>query len=185
MANCLFCDQAVNPAQVPGGAIFEDGMLYATHAYDGAEPVYLGNLRIVTKRHVPTLADLTDDEAGAFGLLVARLGRALVACVGAERIYAHTFSEAIHHLHLYITARYPNVPEEYWRWAVTDWPDAPKGGAEEVAALSDRLRTYLNGSSISGGTGMNSELVTPHDLNEWRTSDLKPADSLFLKNYSC
>ena len=143
MASCLFCDQAADPAQLPGGAIYEDGLLYATHAFDGEGSVYLGNLRIVTKRHVPTLAELTDDEARALGLLVARLGRALVACVGAERIYAHTFSEAIHHLHVYVTARYPGVPEAYWRWAVTDWPDAPRGDATEVAALSERLRAYL------------------------------------------
>jgi len=175
VGNCLFCDQAADPSQVPGGAIYEDGLLYATHAYDGEEPIYLGNLRIVTKRHVPTLADLTDDEARALGLLAARLGRALVACVGAERIYAHTFSEAIHHLHVYVTARYPGVPEAYWRWAVTDRPDAPRGGAAEVAALSERLRTYLNGSGLSGGVDMSSELISSHDLNEWQASDLKPA----------
>lgn len=175
MGNCLFCDQAADPSQVPGGAIYEDELLYATQAYDGEEPVYLGNLRIVTKRHVPTLADLTDDEARALGLLVARLGRALVACVGAERIYAHTFSEAIHHLHVYVTARYPGVPEAYWRWAVTDRPDAPRGGTAEVAALSERLRAYLNESGLSSGeAGMSSELISPQDLNEWQSPDLTP-----------
>jgi diadenosine tetraphosphate (Ap4A) HIT family hydrolase len=145
MSHCLFCDRLDDPASIAGGAIYADDLHHASHYSDGDEPAYLGNLIIQTKRHVPTLGDMTDAEGQALGLLVARLGRALKAVTGAAKIYIEGFSETVPHVHVFVRARYPDTPAEYLRWHVMEWPTAPHGGAREIAALSARLRASLEG----------------------------------------
>jgi len=140
---CLFCQIQRGLVPVIGGVIYEDEQVYASHYSYDPLPVYLGYLVVQTKRHAPTFADLTDGEARSIGLLVTRLSRALKVCAGAERSYVVFFGEAVPHLHVLITARYPGVPPEYWRTNIYAWPDAPKGGPEEILALCDRLRVYL------------------------------------------
>ncbi len=78
------------------------------------------------------------------GLLIAWLARALDGCCGAERAYVEFYGEVTPHLHVYLTARYPGVPSEYWRANLGKWPDAPMGGAEEIAALGSRLRAHVS-----------------------------------------
>jgi histidine triad (HIT) family protein len=71
---------------IPGGAIYEDALVYAGHVQIREEKAiaYLDHLMVEPKRHAPGLADLTDTEAQALGLMVARLSRALKASEGAE-----------------------------------------------------------------------------------------------------
>jgi histidine triad (HIT) family protein len=140
---CLFCQIQQGLVPSAGGAIYEDELVYATHYSQGGLPEYLGHLVVQTRRHAPTFADLTDCEARAVGLLITRLSRALKECVGAERCYVVFFGEVVPHLHVLLTARYPDTPQEYWRSNIGAWPDAPMGGVEEITALCDRLRAYL------------------------------------------
>ncbi len=100
-----------------------------------------------TKRHTPGFADLTSTEAQAIGLLITRLSNALKACTGAEKVYAVFYGEVTPHLHIHLTARYPDTPAEYLRWNIEDWPDAPRGNMDDVAALCRRLRSELANSS--------------------------------------
>lgn len=143
MFDCMFCQEQRGDTVPIGGAIGQDDLVYATHATEGEPPWYLGHLMVKSRRHAATLADLTDAEAQAFGLFLTRLGRALVAAVGAEKLYVVMYGEVVPHVHAYLTARYPGTPEAYWRWQVTSWPDAPHGGPQEVVALCDRLRAEL------------------------------------------
>lgn len=98
---------------------------------------------VTTTRHTPTLADLSSEEARALGEAIGRVSAALKACLGAEKVYMIEYGEVTPHVHIYLRARYPNVPEQYWRWNMEDWPEAPRGNPEEVTALSARLRSYL------------------------------------------
>ncbi len=142
---CLFCQIQQGLVPVTGGPVYEDELVYASHYSHDGEPVYLGYLIAQTRRHVPTFAELTDAEAQAIGLLVTRLGRALKSSTGAERTYVVFFGEVVPHLHVLLTARYPGTPPEYWRSQVYAWPDAPRGGPTEIAALCERLRASLKG----------------------------------------
>jgi diadenosine tetraphosphate (Ap4A) HIT family hydrolase len=139
----MFCaEQSSGPAPI-GGIIARDDLIYATHVTEGEPPWYLGHLIVKSRRHAATVADLSDAEAQAFGLLFTRLGRALVATVAAAKLYVMLYGEVVPHVHAYLTARYPGTPEAYWRWQLTAWPDAPRGGPQEVTALCDRLRAEL------------------------------------------
>ena len=140
---CLFCQIQHGLVPIAGGTVYEDELVYASHYSHNGETMYLGYLVAQTRRHVPTFAELTDAEAQGVGLLVTRLSRALKACVGAERTYVVFFGEVVPHLHVLLTARYPGTPPEYRRSQVYEWPDAPTGGPEEIAALCDQLRAFL------------------------------------------
>ena len=113
------------------------------HPLDGDELTYLGSLMIVTKRHVPSFAELTADEAQSLGLLLSRVSRALKAATGAGHAYAYFFGEGFHHLHIFTVARYDEMPAAYVRLAVERWPEAPRGGAAAVEALCAVLRADL------------------------------------------
>jgi diadenosine tetraphosphate (Ap4A) HIT family hydrolase len=146
MAVCRLCERLRDPSVIPGGAIYEDDLLHASHWY-GDGPGYLGEILIQTKRHTPGVADLTDEEARDVGLQSTRIARALKEVVGAEKIYTYVFGEAVPHFHELVVARPHDVPERYWRLNLSDWPEAPQGDAEAVAELAVRLRARLGPST--------------------------------------
>jgi diadenosine tetraphosphate (Ap4A) HIT family hydrolase len=142
-ATCLFCDGAHLRAQARARVVYEDDRFYVAHPLDGDEPIYLGSLMTVTKRHVPSFAELTDDEAQALGLLLSRVSRALKAATSAGHAYAYFFGEGFHHLHIFTVARYDEMPATYVRLDVERWPEAPRGDAAAVEALCAVLRADL------------------------------------------
>jgi histidine triad (HIT) family protein len=149
-ADCFICRKHRGEILIPGGAIYEDDLVYAGHASipEGQTTACLGSLLVEPKRHVPGLADLTDHEAQAVGLLITRLSRALMAGESAEHIYAFVLGHNVPHLHIWVMPRYPGTPREYWGTRVDEWPEAPKGGPQEIAALCERIRNHLGGEKV-------------------------------------
>jgi histidine triad (HIT) family protein len=143
MEECVFCNIQRGLAPAIGDPIHEDDLVYAHHYYGNEDRTYLGHLMLETKRHTPGCADLTSAEAQAMGLLIARLSSALKACTDAEKVYAVFYGEVTPHLHVHLTARYRGTPAEYLRWNVEDWPGAPRGTEDEIAALCAKLRAEL------------------------------------------
>ncbi len=88
LSDCLICRKHSGAFSIPGGAIYTDDSLYASHAHfaEGQNTAYLGWLVVETRRHIPGLADLSDDEGQALGLLIARLSRALKAATNIEKL---------------------------------------------------------------------------------------------------
>ena len=121
-------------------AILADEHAVVSHLAAGDEPAYLGYLFVEPRRHVAGLGDLTPAEAASFGRLAARASDALRRSEGAEHVYAAVIGHGAEHLHLHLIARYPGTPREYWWVRVDEWPDAPRGDAAAVSALSERLR---------------------------------------------
>lgn len=140
---CFICQKHRGGIIVPGGAIYEDDLVYAGHSHTGQKSTYLGYLIAELKRHTPGLAEQTNEEAQALGLLIARLSRALKACEGAEHVYLFVLGNRIPHLHMHLVPRYPGTPPAYWGKRIDEWPDAPRGEAHEIAAVCERIRTYL------------------------------------------
>ena len=142
---CLICRKQGGDFPVPGGAIYIDDLVYASHAHlsDGQDSIYLGWLVVESRRHIPGLADLNDEEAQRLGLLIACLSRVLKEITSAEHVYAFVLGHHIPHLHVHLLPRYPGTPREYWGMRVDEWPDAPRGGAEAIKGLVERLRAGL------------------------------------------
>jgi diadenosine tetraphosphate (Ap4A) HIT family hydrolase len=101
-AACFICQKHRGAIALPGGALYEDQLVYAGHVRADQGPVYLRHLMAELKRHAPELAEQTSEEAQALGLLVARLSRALKASEEAEHIYLFVIGDQVPHLHLYL-----------------------------------------------------------------------------------
>jgi diadenosine tetraphosphate (Ap4A) HIT family hydrolase len=143
--DCLICRKQRGDFYVPGGTIYADDLVYSSHAHfpEGQPTVYLGWLSVETRRHIPGLAELTDDEGRALGEAIARLSRALKAIAGAEHVYAFVLGHGVPHLHIHLLPRYAETPHEYWGVRIDEWPEAPRGDNQRVSALCEQLRAYL------------------------------------------
>jgi len=140
---CFFCRSLEDRAAFEERGVYEDDLLRATHPIEEEGPTFLGTVLVQTKRHAEGLAGLTDAEAERLGWLVTRLSRALGTTVGAAWTYAYCFSEGYRHVHLFVDARYPNLPAAHVRLGLHEWPDAPRGDPAAVRALAHRLRAEL------------------------------------------
>ena len=62
---CLVCHKHRGLVEIPGGAIYEDGLFFVSHApfWGDETDKYLGHLFVEPKRHVAELGDLTEPEA--------------------------------------------------------------------------------------------------------------------------
>jgi diadenosine tetraphosphate (Ap4A) HIT family hydrolase len=142
---CLVCRKHRGEWITPGGAIYEDDLVYVSHAQirDGEDTAFIGTLFVEPKRHADGMEDLTEEEAQAVGLWASRVARALKIVTDADRIYILRFGHHVDHLHVWVVARHPGTPEEYWGTKVDEWPEAPYGDADEIAAFCDQIREEM------------------------------------------
>jgi histidine triad (HIT) family protein len=66
MADCIFCK--IIAGEIPGRKVFEDGDMLAFHDIHPIAPVHF---MIIPKRHIPSLADCTADDAVILGKMMA------------------------------------------------------------------------------------------------------------------
>lgn len=143
--HCFICQKHQGKITIPGGIMFEDEHLLVLHApLLTADSIYLGFLMIELKRHTPSLADLSDEEAQSVGMAMMRVSKALQCFQEIEHVYSFVIGHHVPHLHIQIIPRYVGTPREYWGPKVTNWPDAPIGGHVQIAAFADRFRSYLD-----------------------------------------
>ncbi|ADU29487.1 HIT family protein [Evansella cellulosilytica] len=142
--SCFICNKHQGTIITSGATIYEDDYIFVGHIDNNGKPNYLGHIMIDLKRHVPTLAEMNPEEAKTFGVIMARLSRALKETEGAEHVYALVSGNAVPHLHMHLVARYPNTHEQFWGpFAVYDDPNARMGENSDVIQLCNRLKDYL------------------------------------------
>ncbi|WP_426506330.1 HIT family protein [Dactylosporangium sp. McL0621] len=91
--------------------IGDDEHWRVAHAFDtGLE----GWLVLVPRRHVLTIAELTDAEAAGLGAWQVRLSRALHAVTGCTKTYVAQFAEApgFGHVHFHVVPRAADLPPD-------------------------------------------------------------------------
>jgi diadenosine tetraphosphate (Ap4A) HIT family hydrolase len=59
-------------------------------------------------------------------------------------VYAFVLGDHVPHLHIHLVPRYPGAPPQYYGVQVDEWPEAPRGGPNEIKALCGRLRAQLS-----------------------------------------
>ena len=143
--DCFVCRKHKGLESVPGGVIFENELIYISHAqlWGGETDHYLGHLFVEPKRHAPQLGDLTKAEAEAVGFYTSLVARALVQTEGAVHVYSFVIGDHVPHVHVHVIGRYPGAPREYWGPRVDDWPDAPRGGEAKIEQVAARIRAFL------------------------------------------
>lgn len=81
------------------------------HASDTSLP---GWIVLVARRHIESLAELTDGEAASLGPLIAATSRALTDIVGCQKTYVAQFAEHPRHphVHVHVVPRSPEMSDE-------------------------------------------------------------------------
>lgn len=97
--DCLLCrgsaaDEALSRLQV-----WEDDLWRLTVSLESEVP---GFAYLEPKRHIPTLADLSGDEAHTFGEVLARVSTVLREVTAAEIVYVYIFGDHVPHLHVHL-----------------------------------------------------------------------------------
>ena len=144
-SECLVCRKHRGEIDIPGGVIYENDLIFISHAqlWGDEREHYLGHLFIEPKRHAAELADLTEQEAQIIGLYTSRVAKALLQTEGMAHIYSFVIGDGVPHVHVHVIGRYPDAPREYWGAKVDEWPEAPKGTAEQIMQVARRVRTFL------------------------------------------
>ncbi|KMK74967.1 HIT family protein [Alkalihalobacillus pseudalcaliphilus] len=145
MGDCFICNKHQGRITTASMSVYEDDFVYVGHIDRNGQPNYLGHMMIDLKRHVPSLADMSEEEAEVFGVTLMRVSKALKEVAKAEHIYTFVAGDAVPHLHMHIVPRYPNTPRKYWGASeVYQWEEAPIVGEEEVAVFCDRMKAFLS-----------------------------------------
>jgi len=143
--DCLTCRKLRGEILPPGGILYADEWVIASHAFipPASSTVYPGWLVVELRRHVVGLGEMSAAEAQALGLALQRLSQALQKASGAERVYALVSGQAVEHLHVHLLPRYAGTPPEIGITALADWPGGRRGDENEITALCERLRQTL------------------------------------------
>lgn len=142
---CFICEKHRRGSAVKGGIVYEDELVYAGHVIGASDRTYLGHLVAEPKRHVVGLDGLSTEEAEALARLVHRLARALRESERARGVSSFVFGDGrVRHLHIHVVPLYPGSPAEYRAANVLEWPDAPRGGVDDIRAICNRLRARLS-----------------------------------------
>ena len=104
--NCLFCKIAAK--KIPSRVVYEDDEFFAFHDINPWAPIHF---LVIPKRHIVSLAHLTDADAGLMGRLMALIPKLAQqeGCnpypEGGFRVVTNTGKEGgqeIHHLHFHV-----------------------------------------------------------------------------------
>ncbi|GAA1610514.1 HIT family protein [Actinoplanes couchii] len=95
----------------PRERIAADTYWRVAHAFNSTLP---GWLVLVPRRHVTTVAGLTDDEAATLGTWQVRLSRALHEATGCVKTYVIQFAEqeGFGHVHFHVVPRMADIPDD-------------------------------------------------------------------------
>src|SRR4029077_2858184 len=140
--DCRICARHRGEGLMSGQLVGRYDEFWVYHGQPGADGLAaLGHLVIEADRHVPYLADLTDDEAAALGSLRSNLAGALRDELGVPFVFAAVIGTGIAHFHEHLLPRHPSVPPEV-PWHQSD-EAGQKADANTVAELAVRLAARL------------------------------------------
>lgn len=100
--NCIFCK--IVAGQIPAKKVHEDDELLAFHDIHPWAPVHV---LIIPKRHIVSMVDVTDADAGLLGRMMA-LSPKLMRELGVVNGYRHVINtgadgrQEVMHLHLHV-----------------------------------------------------------------------------------
>ena len=104
--DCIFCKIAAG--EIPSRKVYEDDELFAFHDISPWAPVHF---LIIPKRHIPSMATLTEADAGLMGRIMTLAPRLALeqGCEpypqGGYRIVINTGEQGgqeVHHLHVHV-----------------------------------------------------------------------------------
>lgn len=129
----------------PRERVAADAHWRVAHAIDTA---LLGWLVLIPRRHIASIADLTDYEAVDLGTWQVRLSRALRTVTGCLKTYVVQFAEkeGVNHVHFHVIPRMGDLPDDRRGPAIFRYLDPPpdqRVDDERKDELAAALRAHL------------------------------------------
>ena len=103
MPDCLFCKIAAG--EIPSEFVYEDDKLVA---FPDINPQAPHHILIIPRRHIETVLDLTDDDAGLIGSMILAAGKIARELGLSQRGYRLVFNckqdggQEVYHIHLHL-----------------------------------------------------------------------------------
>lgn len=138
MPACVF--DRIRDGEVPAHVVAEgDGLI----AFLDHRPVFPGHTLVITREHVATLADLSEEQATALwrmGRRVAAGVRPALGAAGAFLALNDVVSQSVPHVHLHVVPRrFKDGLRGFF------WPRQRYGDDAEAAKVAAALRAALGG----------------------------------------
>jgi diadenosine tetraphosphate (Ap4A) HIT family hydrolase len=139
---CYSCEHNAQTALRRHERIYDDGLWRISHAFNST---WLGWLVLVLRRHARSLGELTSDEAGVFGWLVAATSRALETELKASKAYVLFLGEqeGFEHLHVHVVARPPEAARGIRVFQLIQRPSDEWVSAADMDELAERIASRL------------------------------------------
>src|SRR3954447_11392960 len=140
---CPVCSGHRGEGDLVAPVVWRDDLVWVKHVVNRSMPVVLGHLVVETDRHAPFVDSLTDTESEAVGRAVRNAARALRTELEVDAVHAMVINTRLEHFHEHVVVRHAGTPDRFSWNEVDEWPDAPRGGASEVARLCERLARHF------------------------------------------
>ncbi len=153
MSDCLTCQlvERRDSGEAPAwDAILRTAHWDVAHAFGTAVE---GWLVLVVRRHLTTVADLSEEEAAELGPLIRDVSRALQRVIDCAKTYVVQFAEHPQHphVHVHVIPRAHDLPHErqgprvFSLLGVSEEDSVPAARMDEIAAaMSTELRGTLS-----------------------------------------
>jgi diadenosine tetraphosphate (Ap4A) HIT family hydrolase len=106
--SCNVCAELAGRVAAPGGVVFQDEWWQvAHHTGPYTDP---GELIVKARRHVESVAQLTDPESAALGPVLRAAVMAVERVVRPERVYVASYGERVRHVHFFLLPRTNSLP---------------------------------------------------------------------------
>lgn len=150
--DCYSCHNNEQVAALPPReVVVADEHWRIAHALNVGLP---GWLVLIPRRHVTTIADLTDAEAASLGTWQVRLSRALRTVTGCAKTYVVQFAEkeGFAHVHFHVVPRMPNLPDDRRGphiFAYLEVPEDQRVSEQQQDELAIDLRAQLEHADVA------------------------------------
>ncbi|MGV9677440.1 HIT family protein [Nocardia sp. NPDC003482] len=141
---CPICDKHRGLGRLVGPVLFADDLVVVTHRPLTEGSPVPGYLFVETRRHAPTLADLSDEEAAAAGWAVRRAAAALRGELAPEYVFSAITGRTVAHFHQHVFARPKGTPPQTHWFDVDTWAAGPRVDERGLSELCARLATYFD-----------------------------------------
>ncbi|MQY27496.1 hypothetical protein NRB56_30790 [Nocardia sp. RB56] len=141
--SCPICAKHRGLGPLVGPVIFAGELVVVSHRPLTEGAPIPGYLFVETRRHAPTLADLTGAEAAAVGGAAARAAYALRSELEPEFVFSAITGRSVPHFHQHVFARPAGTPATIPWYDVGSWEDGPRVNDSSLAALCARLATHF------------------------------------------
>jgi diadenosine tetraphosphate (Ap4A) HIT family hydrolase len=138
------------PGGEPCGICAQDDGIWSTANWVLHNPVggsLPGTLWLASREHVDSFADLPDQLAADFGLVVARVERAILSLGDIARVHLYRWGDGAAHFHVWFMPR-PLGMLEATRYALPVWEDhLPVASEEQVRQAGQTIAAALTQGS--------------------------------------